>query len=83
MLSKGEGVPPALVLAGGDGRGCPCPGSGGGRSHGSHLHWKPGKMSKVFPVREESGNFKIMPESRGKVREFWVSQGKLDKTLIL
>ena len=31
---------------------------------------KPGKMGEVFPVREKSGNFRILPESHGKVREF-------------
>ena len=32
---------------------------------GSHLHWKSGKMRKVFPVREKSGNLKILLESPG------------------
>ena len=38
---------------------------------------KPGKMREVFPVRENSGNFRISPESQGKVREFSISQGKV------
>ena len=38
---------------------------------------KPGKIREVFPVREKSGNFKILPESQGKVREFCMSQGKV------
>ena len=37
----------------------------------------PGKMREVFPVREKSGNFRISPESQGKVREFSISQGKV------
>ena len=28
---------------------------------------KSGKMSKVFPVREKSGNFKIISENQGKL----------------
>ena len=48
---------------------------------------KPGKMREVFPVREKSGNFRISPESQGKVREFFYqsgkSQGKLDQKIIL
>ena len=36
---------------------------------------KPGKMREVFPVREKSENFRISPESQGKVREFSISQG--------
>ena len=44
---------------------------------------KPGKMREVFPVREKSGNFRISPESQGKVREFSISQGKLDQKIIL
>ena len=43
---------------------------------------KPGKTREVFPVREKSGNFKILPESQGKVREFSVSQGKVRENLI-
>ena len=39
----------------------------------------PGKLSEVFPVREKSGNFKILPKSQGKVREFWSSLGNLDQ----
>ena len=31
---------------------------------------KPGKMREVFPVREKSGNFRISPESQGKVGNF-------------
>ena len=42
------------------------------------LTGKPGKMREVFPVRKKSRNFKILPESQGKVREFCMSQGKLD-----
>ena len=38
---------------------------------------KPGKMREVFPVREKSGNFKILPKSQGEVREFCMSQGKV------
>ena len=38
---------------------------------------KPGKMRQLFPVREKSGNFEKILKSQGKVREFWVSQGKL------
>ena len=34
-------------------------------------------MREVFPVREKSGNFKILAESQGKVREFWLSEGKV------
>ena len=33
---------------------------------------KPGKMRKLFPVREKSGNF----EQTGKVREFCPNTGK-------
>ena len=44
---------------------------------------KPGKMREVFPVREKSGNFRISPESQGEVREFSISQGKLDQKVIL
>ena len=40
---------------------------------------KPGKMREAFPVMEKSGNFKILPESHGKVREFCMSQGKVRK----
>ena len=36
-------------------------------------------MKDVFPVKEKSENFKILPESWGKVKEFLASQGKLDK----
>ena len=42
---------------------------------------KPGKIREVFPVREKSGNFKIFSESQGKVREFCISQGKLDQKI--
>ena len=38
---------------------------------------KPGKLSEVFPVREKSENFKMLPKSQGKVREFLSSQGKV------
>ena len=42
---------------------------------------KPGKMTKLFPVREKSGNF----EQTGKVREFypkyWENEGILPKIL--
>ena len=38
-------------------------------------------MREVFPVREKSGNFKILPKSQGKVREFCMSQGKLDQKI--
>ena len=42
---------------------------------------KPGKMRKLFPVREKSGNF----EQTGKVREFypkyWKNEGNLPKIL--
>ena len=38
---------------------------------------KPGKLREVFPVREKSGNFKMLLKSQGKVREFWSSQGKV------
>ena len=44
---------------------------------------KPGKMREVFPVREKSENFRISPESQGKVMEFFISQGKLDQKIIL
>ena len=30
---------------------------------------KPGKMREVFPVREKSGNFKILPKSQGILYE--------------
>ena len=40
---------------------------------------KPGKIREVIPVWEKSGNFRILPENRGKVREFYVSQGQLDQ----
>ena len=40
-------------------------------------------MREVFPVGEKSGNFRITPESQGKVREFSISQGKLDQKIIL
>ena len=50
-------------------------------SHGSHMDWKPGKMRKLFPVREKWGNF----EQAGKIREFyqkyWKSEGNLPKIL--
>ena len=36
---------------------------------------KPGKLREVFPVGEKSGNFKMLPESQGKIRDFWSSQG--------
>ena len=42
---------------------------------------KPGKMREIFPVREKSGNFKHLPESQGTVREFCMSQGKLDQKI--
>ena len=38
---------------------------------------KQGKMREVFPVREQSGNFKILIKSQGRVGEFWLSQGKV------
>ena len=36
-----------------------------------------GKIREVFPVREKSENFKILPESQGKVREFCNELGKI------
>ena len=38
--------------------------------HGSHMDWKTWKMGKLFPVRENSGNF-----------EDWKSRGILPKLL--
>ena len=35
--------------------------------HGSHMDSKLGKMGKLFPVREKSGNF---TQNTGKVTEF-------------
>ena len=40
-----------------------------------------GKMGEVFPVREKSGNFKILPKSRGILYESGKSQGKLDQKM--
>ena len=71
------------------GGGYPQPGlDGGGVPHPRSWWWgvgtgfpltlgKPGKMREVFPVREKSGNFRISPESQGKVMEFFISQGKV------
>ena len=42
---------------------------------------KPGKMREVFPVREKSGNFKILPKSQGILYESGKSQGKLDQKI--
>ena len=38
---------------------------------------KPGKMGKLFPVREKSGNF----EQTGKVREFYPKYWKSEEIL--
>ena len=40
---------------------------------------KPGKMRKVFPVREKAGNIKILPKSQGILYGSGKSQGKLDQ----
>ena len=42
---------------------------------------KPGKIREVFPVREKSGNFKILPKSQGILYESEKSQGKLDQKI--
>ena len=42
---------------------------------------KPGKRREVFPVREKSGNFKILPKSQGILYESGKSQGKLDQKI--
>ena len=42
---------------------------------------KPGKMREVFPVREKSGNFKIIPKSQGILYESGKSQGNLDQKI--
>ena len=34
-------------------------------------------LTEVFPVREKSGNFKILPESQGKVGQYLISHKKL------
>ena len=47
---------------------------------------KPGKMEKLFPVREKSGNF-VQTVQTGKVREiwtkYWKSQGNLENFYFL
>ena len=41
-----------------------------------------GKLREIFAIRETSGNFKILRESQGKVREFWSSQGNVSENEI-
>ena len=40
---------------------------------------KPGKMRQLFPVREKTENFFKKIKSQGKVKEFQVSQGKVQE----